>query len=262
MAQALADKIAVVTGGASGIGRAIAAGLLAAGADVAVVDAVPADLALLRRSAGRSDRRCSAWRCDALSSADVARTCRDIAAQFGVPTILVNNVGGSGDVAIEQVDDMTDDAWDRVLALNLGSIMRFCRALVPAMRAARHGRIVNLSSTTRDGLFGPVGTVGARLAYVAAKSAVVGLTRQLAKDLGPHGITVNAVAPGLTIAGEDARIARRFRGLPPEAQRRLTAPIPAGRLGSGEDIANAVCFLAAPASSYVNGEVLTVAGGA
>jgi NAD(P)-dependent dehydrogenase (short-subunit alcohol dehydrogenase family) len=156
---------------------------------------------------------------------------------------------------------MTDEAWERTLSLNLGSIMRFCRSLVPAMKARRYGKIVNVSSTLMNGMRGAAGTVGARLPYVAAKAGIVGLTKQLAKDLGPFGIAVNAIAPGFTLPDENARITRKFHALSPEQQKPLVADIPMGRPGNGEDMARAVCFLASPRNSYVSGQVLAVDGG-
>jgi NAD(P)-dependent dehydrogenase (short-subunit alcohol dehydrogenase family) len=244
MNRELEGQVAIVTGGAAGIGAAIAAGLAAAGASVASFDLS------------------GAWKCDVTRSDEVKAMCSRVAREIGAVSILVNNAGGSGSVPIEHVEDMTDEAWDAILSLNVGSVMRLCREVVPGMKQRRYGRIVNISSTLKDGMFGPLGPLGARLAYVTAKSAIVGMTRQLAKDLGSFGITANAIAPGLTLAGESARITQRFHALPPEARQRMTSHVPAGRLGSGEDMANAALFLVSPVSGYVNGEVLSVAGGA
>jgi NAD(P)-dependent dehydrogenase (short-subunit alcohol dehydrogenase family) len=255
-------QLAVVTGAAGGIGAAIATALAAGGATLALVDNRDIAIEDFMKSARRPDQRITTWRCDVTGSAEVRETCERIGAELGTVSILVNNVGGSGSHQIEHVEDLTDEAWDHVLSLNLGSIMRFCRALVPAMKARRYGRIVNVSSTVKEGMIGPPGTIGARIPYVTAKSAIVGMTKQLAKDLGPFGITVNAIAPGFTLPGEEARITRKFRALPPEDQKRLTSGIPVGRPGGGEDMANAVCFLASPKSGYVTGEILAVAGGA
>lgn len=258
----LEGLVALVTGAADGIGNAVARGLVSAGASLAAVDIKEVDIEALRTAcAARADQRIAAWRCDVTSSPEVAATCAAIAADLGPVALLVNNAGGSGTVRIQDVEDMTDEVWDHVLSLNLTSGMRFCRALVGAMKAQGFGRIVNISSTLKDGVFGPVGTLGGRLPYITAKSALIGFTRQLAKDLGPFGITVNAVAPGLTLPGPEARITKKFAALPEEDRRRLTADIPAGRLASGEDMANAVSFLCAPASAHINGQVIAVDGG-
>jgi NAD(P)-dependent dehydrogenase (short-subunit alcohol dehydrogenase family) len=256
------DQLAVVTGAAGGIGAAIARALAAGGANLALIDAKDIAPETLRGLAAGPRQTVRAWRCDVIDADAVRFACDAIAAELGPAAILVNNVGGSGSHQVEHVEDLTDEVWDHVLSLNIGSIMRFCRALVPAMKQRRYGRIVNVSSTVKEGMFGPPGTIGARIPYVTAKSAIVGLTKQLAKDLGPFGITVNAIAPGFTLPGEDARITQRFRALPPEDQKRLTGGIPVGRPGSGEDMANAVRFLASPHSGYVTGEILAVAGGA
>jgi NAD(P)-dependent dehydrogenase (short-subunit alcohol dehydrogenase family) len=261
-AGAFDDQVAVVTGAAGGIGAAIARALAAGGATLALVDNKDIAAGSLPASSRGDRQHIQAWQCDVTNPEAVAETCRQIVTAFGPVSILINNVGGSGSQQVEHVEDLTDEVWDHVLSLNLGSIMRFCRALVPAMKTRRYGRIVNVSSTLKDGMIGPPGTVGARIPYVTAKSAIVGLTKQLAKDLGPYGITVNAIAPGFTLPGEDARITQKFRALPPEDQKRLTSGIPAGRPGSGEDMANAVRFLASRQSGYVSGEILAVAGGA
>jgi NAD(P)-dependent dehydrogenase (short-subunit alcohol dehydrogenase family) len=192
---------------------------------------------------------------------EVRAACRAVEQELGPVSILVNVAGGSGTVGIEHIEDVTDEVWDQVLAVNLGSIMRMCREIVPGMKQRRYGRIVNMSSRTKDGVLGPLGAMGARLPYVTAKSAIVGLTKQLSKDLGPFGITVNAVAPGLTLPNPTARITQAFNASPPEVQARRTSAIPAGRLGKGEDVVNAVRFLISPASSYISGEILSVTGG-
>jgi NAD(P)-dependent dehydrogenase (short-subunit alcohol dehydrogenase family) len=129
------------------------------------------------------------------------------------------------------------------------------------MKSLGDGRIVNITSTLRDGIPGPSDTLRAPLPYVTAKSALVGFTRQLAIELGPFGISVNAVAPGLTLPDENARLTQRFRALPEEVQKKLTSTIALGRPAIGTDIANMVCFLAQPRGAYVSGQVISVSGG-
>ncbi len=261
MTDLLAGRLAVVTGAAEGIGAAIARGLVAAGADLAAVDVKPIDPAVWAE-AGPSGRRVRSYVCDATDPAQVRATCAQLQADLGPASILVNNVGGSGNEEAFDIEDIGDEAWDFVLSLSLSSAMRFSRGLVGGMKAQGFGRIINISSSLKDGVFGPVGTLRGRLAYVTAKMGLIGLTKQLAKDLGPHGITVNALSPGLTLPGPDAKITKRFAALPPEQQQALTRNIPMGRLATGEDMANTACFLASPFSGYVNGETITVAGGA
>ncbi|MCW5770165.1 MAG: SDR family oxidoreductase, partial [Rhodospirillaceae bacterium] len=207
-------------------------------------------------------RRVRACRCDVTETAAVDAAAAAIEATIGPVSILVNNVGGSGTETATQLEEVTDALWDRIVGLNLGGLFRFSRRLVPGMKARKAGRIVNITSSLRTGIFGGAATVGARLPYITAKNGVVGFTRQLALDLGPFGITVNAVAPGFTLPDPEARITRRFRALAPEQQRELTANIPLGRPAEGEDIANAVLFLASPRSRHITGEVITVSGGA
>jgi NAD(P)-dependent dehydrogenase (short-subunit alcohol dehydrogenase family) len=254
-------RVAVVTGAAEGIGAEISRTLWAGGADLAAIDLKTVDQAAITRGAKKPGQRFFSYRCDATSSKQVAETCASLQQDLGPASILVNNVGGGGTEPGDDVEFISDEQWEFVLSLSLSSAMRFCRGLVGGMKARKYGRIVNISSSLRNGVFGPVGTVKGRLPYITSKMAVVGFTKQLSNDLGGYGISVNAVSPGLTLPGEDARITQRFRALPEHEQVRMYAHIPAGRLANGADIANAVCFLAAEASGYISGETMTVAGG-
>ncbi|WP_336964559.1 SDR family NAD(P)-dependent oxidoreductase [Sphingobium aquiterrae] len=247
----LSGAVALVTGGAAGIGAAIAGGLAKQGAKVAVVD--------VQAPAPGAD--VASWVADVRDSSAVARVCTEVAAALGPISILVNNVGGCGEGRCEGIEDVSDDVWNLVLDLNLGSTMRFCRALVPGMRALGTGRIINIGSSLMHGLFGGVGTAPALLPYVTAKSGIAGLTKQLSYDLGPAGITVNAIVPGLTLPGPEAKITKRFNALPPEEQARLTTGIARGRLGSGDDMVHAALFLASPAAGYISGQLISVTGG-
>jgi 3-oxoacyl-[acyl-carrier protein] reductase len=248
-------QTALVTGAAGGIGRVVVEQFLAAGARVAAVDISPIP------QNGLASDRLQGYSCDVRDPQQVDLVCAQASAALGPPTILVNIAGGSGVQRAHTLDETTDAIWEDVLSLNLTSVLRFCRALVPGMRQAGMGRIVNISSTLRHGIFGAVGTVGARLPYITSKSALVGMTAQLAKDLGPDGITVNGVAPGLTLP-EDGEITRRFQALPADAQQRLVGGIPTGRASNGADIAAAILFLASPAAAQVNGQMLDVSGAA
>lgn len=254
----LQGQLAVVTGAAEGIGAAIARGLIAAGAHLAAVDMKP----IIPIALGAApEQRVRSFPCDVTASDQVAETCRVIAAELGPTSILVNNAGGGGDDPGDNIETLTDAQWEHVLSLNLSATMRFCRGLVGGMRATGHGRIVNISSTLRNGFHGPVGTMRGRLPYVTAKMALVGLTRQLANDLGAEGITANIVSPGLTLPGPEAKVTLRYMSLRLEERRRLIESIPAGRPATGEDIANAVLFLALPSSGHINGQTIDVSGG-
>lgn len=256
----LEGQVALVTGGAGGIGAVIAGALISRGANVAVVDISEPPLdALQARTQGGA--RAFAARADVRDTSAVNDACDQIAAALGPVSILVNNVGGAGGARCTGIEDVTDETWDLIMALNLGSAMRFSRKLVPSMKERRQGRIINIGSSLMSGYFGDTGTASALLPYATAKSGFTGFTRQLAFDLGPFGITVNAVIPGLTLPGPDATITKRFNALPAEHQQRMTANVPLGRLATGEDMANAVCFFASPASSFVSGQLLAVTGG-
>jgi NAD(P)-dependent dehydrogenase (short-subunit alcohol dehydrogenase family) len=258
----LEGQLALVTGGAAGIGAAITRRLAEEGADVAIVDISPiADEAMAKLSV-KPDQRIKSWRCDVTRPSEVSSVYENIRRQLGDPTILINNVGGSGPNAAADIESTTDEVWDYVLSLNVGSAFRFCRAVAAAMKAKRYGKIVNVSSTLANGMLGPAGTVGARIPYVTAKSAIIGLTKQLAKDLGPFGIAVNAIAPGFTLPDPEARITKKFNALSPDEQRPLVGNIPMGRPGSGQDMAHVVGFLASPRNTYVTGQILAVDGGA
>jgi NAD(P)-dependent dehydrogenase (short-subunit alcohol dehydrogenase family) len=256
----VAGRVAVVTGAANGIGRGIAEALLKGGASLAAIDIVEADWSALAPLAAPG-RHVAGYRCDVADAGAVTRTCSEVLATFGGVDILVNDAGGAGAVAVQHVEDLTDAVWRHVIDLNLTSVVNLCRELVPAMKVKRYGRIVSLSSQARFGTIGPLNTVNARLPYVAAKGAIVALTKQLAKDLAPFGITCNAVAPGLILPGPEARISRKFNELPPEARERILAGVPAGRPGTAADVAAAVAFLASEEAAFVSGETLGITGG-
>jgi 3-oxoacyl-[acyl-carrier protein] reductase len=239
-------RVALVTGASRGIGRAVALRLAAEGAAVAV--AYGASEAAAREVAAGCEGHGAAT---ALLDADLA----DVAAAAGLVAratealgrvdILVNNAGLTRDQLAVR---MSDRDWSDVLAVDLTAAFALCRAALRGMLRARWGRIVNVSSVA-----GVVGNPG-QVNYSAAKAGLIGLTKALAKEVGGRGITVNAVAPGFV---ETDLIA----GLPADLIKRALTLVPAGRLGTADEVAAAVAFLAAPEAAYVNGHVLHVDGG-
>jgi 3-oxoacyl-[acyl-carrier protein] reductase len=248
MPAAFSGRVALVTGAAQGIGRAIAAALAAGGARVHVADIDDAGLAPAAETGAAAhhldlgDRRA----CHAVVEA--------VRAAEGRVDILVNAAGGVRGQMRRPIEEIDDDDWRAIFEANADGAFWLAQACAPIMKAACYGRIVNIASGAglRPSLTGIQ-------AYCAAKHALVGITRQLSWELGPHGITVNAVAPGFILSNPSTR--RQWDGYGPEGQRRLVESIHTKRLGTAEDIANAVLFFAAEASGWVSGQVLSVDGG-
>jgi 3-oxoacyl-[acyl-carrier protein] reductase len=255
----LQGKLAVVTGGANGIGAAIVRRFRQEGADVAIVDVVGADLAAFEKEPGEG--RLWRFECNVTDAAAVGATCASIGSECGTPAILVNNAGGSGNTRAVSLEETTDDIWLHVMDLNLTSTLRFCRTFAPAMRAAGYGRIINMSSMTRYGVPQNGPTMFAHIPYVVSKAAVAALTAQLGKELGPSGVTANAIAPGLILPGPNARVTRNWMTLPENVRESTRKRIPLRRFGDGDDVAGLATFLASQDSGYLNGQTLNLDGG-
>lgn len=238
----LAGRVAIVTGAGRGIGRAVARKLTEEGASVAVADI---DGAAAGRAAAELDRAV-ALEVDVTDESSVAEMVERVRSQHGQIDVLVNNVGAFPSTPWEELDLAT---WRRTIALNLDSVFLCCRAVSPVMRGAGYGRIVNLASDTI--------LAGTRdlAAYVAAKGGVFAFTRALASELGPYGITVNSVAPGLT-ATEAVLGTEHEQYL--ERTRTLQA-IP--RTGLPQDIAPVVAFLASEEAGWVTSSLVVANGG-
>ena len=253
-------RVALVTGGAQGIGRASAARLTAQGFDVALADIQAERVAATAGELGRDGARVVSFTADVGDAAAVERLCAAVESEFGRIDALVHVAGGAGPRNVQQIDEIEPELWDQVIALNLRSAYLMARAVVPGMRTRRHGRIVLMSSTIARGKTGPVGTAGARLPYAAAKAGLLGFAAQLAKDVGAFGITVNALMPWLTLSEQGSRIRQRWEGLTPELRERIVAAAPMGRPAEADEVAAVVAFLCSDAASYVSGVGLPVDG--
>jgi 3-oxoacyl-[acyl-carrier protein] reductase len=246
-----AARVAVVTGAARGIGAAIAHRLSRDGLTVALLDldldGAQATAADLRENGGRA----AAFAVDVGDADRVGAAVDAVVEQLGPPTVLVNNAGVLRDNLIFR---MSEDDWDVVMSVHLRGAFLMTRAVQSHMVAARWGRIVNISSTSAQGNRGQAN-------YAAAKAGLQGFTKTLCKELGPFGVTVNCVAPGMIVSEMTRATAARL-GVPFEQfQKELAERIPVGRVGQPEDVAHAVAFLAHPATGFVSGEVIYVAGG-
>lgn len=243
----LAGKVALVTGGSKGLGKAMARGLAEAGADVVISSRTESELqpALQEILAG-TGRKGKYIVADMSRRDDVARLARTALEQMGRVDILVNNAGTNDP---QPIDAITDEAWDRVVEINLSSVMALTRALVPQMKARRWGRIIHISS-----IMGFISKEG-RDVYSATKSALLGLARANALDLGPHGITVNCIAPGPFLTDLPGRL------LSDEEKRSFASRTALGRWAEPHELIGPILALATNAGSYITGQTLVVDGG-
>jgi NAD(P)-dependent dehydrogenase (short-subunit alcohol dehydrogenase family) len=239
----LTGKTAVITGGASGIGRACAIALAEAGAQVAAVDINDAGAQETVDAIGAG----IAVRCDVADPESVAAMHDQVVQHMGGADILVNCAGIIS--YTKGIGAVPSDQWDLLLDVNLRGTYLTCQAFIEDMKARQWGRIVNFSS-----LAARVGGIEVGIHYAASKAGLIGLTRTLAKEGGPHGITVNAVAPGIILT-EPVR--RQMAG----REDTYTAQIPLRRLGQPGDVANVILFIASPLSSYITGAVIDINGG-
>ena len=243
--MSLTGKIALVTGAAQGIGRDIALALASDGADVAICDV---NLDAAQKTASDIEakgRRSLALKANVASSADVTAMIDQVVEKFGRIDILVNNAGITRDGLILR---MKDEDWDLVLSINLKGSFLCTKAALKYMTKQRGGTIINIAS-----IVGAMGNAG-QANYVASKAGLIGLTKTIAREYANRGITANAVAPGFIDTAMTQALSDTVR-------QELAKQIPLGKLGTPEDVANAVRFLASPWAQYITGQVIHVNGG-
>jgi len=245
-----AGRVVLVTGAAQGIGAAVARRALADGALVAMLDVDEPGVRAAAQEFARPDR-CLPVVADVSSEADVVRAVAAVRDRFGPVDVLVNNAGVN---ARHDAATMSEHEWDQVFAVDLKGAWLCCKHVLPDMRARRGGSVVNIASVharvTSAGTF----------PYAAAKSGLVGLTRSLALDGAPDGIRVNAVCPGWT----RTRLVEEYYALEPDpaaAERAVLAAHPLGRIGTPQEVADVVCFVASDEASFVTGTEIYVDGG-
>ncbi len=241
----LDERAAIVTGGAQGIGRAIAGRLAREGAAVVIADIQDEKGQAEAEAVGDAGGRATYVHADVCNPDQVAALVQHALDTYGRLDILVNNVGLTRDGLLMM---MSEGDWDTVLAVNLKSVFLASRAAVRTMMRQRSGRIINISSVA--GLAGNAGQTN----YAASKAGIVGFTKSLAKEVGPRGVTVNAVAPGYVPTD-------LTRDLPKELVQEAVRLTPLGRLGTVDDVAGVVAFLASDDAAFITGQVLRVDGG-
>jgi 3-oxoacyl-[acyl-carrier protein] reductase len=239
----LHDKVAIITGGANGIGRATAQRFLSEGARVAICDRQPDALEAAAAQLAAFGR-ISSFAVDVTQEDQVLAMVRDVAAEFGRIDILVNNAGITADA---QLVKMTTEQFDKVINVNLKGVFLCTRAVAPYMIGQGSGRIINAASVV--GLYGNFGQTN----YAATKAGLIAMTKTWAKELGKKNICVNAVAPGFILTD-------MVRKMPEDVLAMICAKTPMKRLGTVEEVASVYLFLASDEASYVNGATISVDG--
>jgi len=241
----LNDQVAIVTGGARGIGREISERLAGAGASIAVVDVEDDVAQATARDLEGLGVQARAYRCDVSSFDEVEALGAAVMSDFGRADILVNNAGITRDRLLMR---LSPEDWNLVIAVNLTGAFHFCKVFGPIMLKQRSGNIVNIASVV-----GQMGNAG-QVNYSASKAGLIGLTKSLAKEFSSRGVRVNAVAPGFIRTAMTDKLSE-------EVQTSMMASIPLGRFGDPSDVANIVYFLVSDLAGYVTGQVINCDGG-
>jgi NAD(P)-dependent dehydrogenase (short-subunit alcohol dehydrogenase family) len=249
------DQVALITAAASGIGKATAEIMAAEGGTVVGVDTDQGRLDKLVASLRDNGARAFGIHADALDAAQVEASVARVVREHGRIDILVNAVGGSTIIrdSAATVDALSPADWQRLIDFNLTGTFLFCHAVVPVMKQQGRGKIVNLSSIAGRGL-----SESSSSAYAAAKGGIIALTRKLSLELGPSGITVNAIAPSMTLT---ERIRPHWERRTPEQQEREIRRTPLRRMAEAVDQARVICFLASHDADFVTGVTIDVTGG-
>jgi NAD(P)-dependent dehydrogenase (short-subunit alcohol dehydrogenase family) len=240
----LRDKIALVTGAASGIGAATARRFAREGAVVAINDAKPEGLEAVAGEIRAAGAKVLVLPGDVTKKADCERIVQDVTRTFGRLDILINNAGINRDAMAAK---MTEEQWDAVLSVNLKGTFLCAQAALPGMRERAWGRVVNTSS------IGSLGNIG-QANYAASKAGVIGLTKTLALEYAKYGVTVNAIAPGPVMTA-------MLAGVPDAIRERIIAQVPVGRIASPDEIAGVHVFLASDDAAFITGQVIFADGG-
>ncbi|RLC47294.1 MAG: beta-ketoacyl-ACP reductase [Candidatus Coatesbacteria bacterium] len=238
-------QVALVTGAARGIGKAIAVRLARDGLDVVLCDLLEAEMAETKRELESLGSETLTFNCDVTDSAKVDAMVKEAEQHYGRLDVLVNNAGITRDKLLMR---MSDDDWGKVLAVNLTSVFNCTRSVIRGMVSRRRGRVISISSVI--GLMGNVGQAN----YGASKAGIIGFSRSVAREVASRGVTVNVIAPGYI----DTPMTQN---LPEKAKEQLFNMIPMKRLGRPEDIANVVAFLVSDDAGYITGQVINVNGG-
>jgi len=243
----LKDRVALITGGAKGIGKAAARKMVQEGASAVLLDILPQEVAQAAEELKAMGGKALGIKADVIRKEEVGKAVEQALAHFGRVDILLNNAGIVKPAPLEEI---RDGDWDEVVNVNLKGAFFCTRAVLPAMKKQRYGKIVNISSRASLGK-------ELRTVYAATKAALIGVTRTWALELAPYNINVNCIGPG-PIATE------LFRGNNPEDSPKTKAiidGIPLKRMGQPEDVANLICFLASDESSFITGQAIFICGG-